>query len=149
MMHYAANHHEYVKVSAISVYDGPEGAYAAFALAALYGGNPLVYDGEEIAWPSKIPFFTRTTFDRDTGQDSLRQFSALLQLLNTEETLRKGELHEFGNDDVIAFTRRLGKKGFLVVVNVRNMAATFRLPEGDGEPIPLRPYEVRITRFRQ
>lgn len=144
MMHYATNHDEYVNAAPISVYGGSEGAYAAFALAALYGGNPLVYNGEESAWPEKIPMFARSHLDWRAGQATTRRFSALLRLVNAHEALRRGELSEFGNDDVIAFTRKLGREAFTVLVNVRKTSTNFRLPYGKKETIALGPCEVRV-----
>ena len=144
-MHYATNHDEYVAASPVSVYGGAEGAYAAFALAVLYGGNPLVYDGEEIAWPKTIPMFTRSTLDWHTGQATTRQFTALLRLVSAHQALQRGEMSEFGNDDVIAFTRRLGGGAFTVLVNLRKTPTNFRLPYGNQDSIALGPYEVRIT----
>jgi glycosidase len=146
MMHYATNHDECVNASPVSAYGGADGAYAAFALAALYGGDPLVYDGEEIAWPAKIPIFTRTRLDWDTGQAEVLRFTALLSLVNDHESLRRGELREFGNDDVIAFTRKLGKEAFTVLVNVRKTPTSILLPDGNQSRIALGAYEVRITR---
>ncbi len=148
MMHYATNHDEYVNASPLTLYGGEEGAYAAFALAVLYGGNPLVYDGEEIAWPKKIPFFNRSTLDWDTGQAALRQFTALLGLVHKHEALQRGELSEFGNDDVIAFTRSLGKERFTILVNLRKTPTSIRLPNGSQDAVALGPYEVRITPAR-
>lgn len=145
MMHYATNHDEYVGAAPASVYGGDEGAYAAFVLAALYGGNPLVYDGEEVAWPEKIPMFTRSSLDWHTGQATARRFAALLHLVNAHEALRRGELTEFGNDDVIAFTRKLGREVFTVLVNCHKTPTSFRLPYGNQNSIALKPYEARIT----
>ncbi len=144
-MHYATNHDEGVEASPVFLYGGAEGAYAAFALAALYGGNPLVYNGEEIAWPEKIALFTRTHLDWGTGQATARRFAALLRLVNHHESLRRGEMREFGNDDVIAFTRSLGKETFTILMNLRNTPITFRLPHGKRGWTTLRPYEVHIT----
>ncbi len=143
-MHYATNHDEAVAASPVSVYGGAEGAYAAFALAVLYGGNPLVYDGEEIAWPERIPIFTRSKLDWHTGSDTMHRFTALLRLVNAHASLQRGELSEFGNNDVIAFTRKLDREAFTVLVNVRKTPTSFQLPYGKQELITLEPYEARI-----
>ena len=107
MMHYATNHDEYVNASPVTLYGGEEGAYAAFALAALYGGNPLAYDGEEIAWPNRIPFFTRSALDWNTGENFHRQVYRSARSPSQTSSPAAGRLKEFGNDDVIAFTRTL------------------------------------------
>ncbi len=148
LMHYATNHDESVSASAVSLYGGSEGAYAAFALAALYGGNPLVYDGEEIAWPQAVPMFTRSLLDWHTGQAAARQYTALLRMINTHEALRRGELSEFGNDDVIAFTRKLGREAFTILVNLRKTPTSLHLPSGKQDLVALGPFEVRILPSR-
>ncbi len=148
MMHYATNHDESVAASPVSVYGSSEGAYAAFALAALYGGNPLVYNGEEIAWPEAIPIFTRSRLNWHTGQADLRRFTALLHLVNAHEALRRGEMREFGNDDVIAFTKTLGKEAFTVLVNTRKTPTSFQLPQESQGRVELGPCEVRIIPSR-
>ena len=74
----------------------------------------------------------------------MRRFTALLHLVNAHEVLRRGEMREFGNDDVIAFTKTLGKEAFTVLVNTRKTPTTFQLPQGSQGRVELGPCEVRI-----
>jgi glycosidase len=83
--------------------------------------------------------------DWDTGQAEALRFAALLSLVNDHESLRRGELSEFGNDDVIAFTRKLGNEAFTVLVNLRKTPTSILLPDGNQSSIALGAYEVRIT----
>jgi glycosidase len=141
-MHYVTNHDEYVNASPINIFGSADAAFAAFALAALYGGNPLIYDGQEISWPDPIPFFSKSHLDWNTGQATEARFTKLLALLDGHPCLQQGALKEFGNDDVIALSRTLGSESFTVLVNVRGSRSDLRLGE---KTITLAPFEVRIS----
>jgi glycosidase len=43
--------------AAITIYNGKQGALAAFVLSTYMGGIPLIYNGQEVGCPKKIDFF--------------------------------------------------------------------------------------------
>lgn len=125
-MHYATNHDLYAwNDTPANLYGGTNGEFAAFALAALMGGSPLIYDGQEIGWPQKIPFFTRAPLDWSTGSALRVRFEHLMEVRSQNPALSEGSFRWFGTADVAAFTR----SGYAVLINVRPFPSTFQVPD--------------------
>src|SRR5690606_29909915 len=114
----------------ITVFDGVDGSISAFVISAYLGGVPLIYNGQEVACPVKLQFFsnTNTKIDWSLNPDVLSTYKKLLAIRNSSEALRGGEMENHSSEDVVAFTRTSNPEEVFVVVNVRNTTQTFSVP---------------------
>ena len=131
----------------------PEGVRAATVVTALYGGGaPLVYEGQEVGWPKRIPIFDRSTIDwagnyplsppgergqgvrgpGARGSDVRLWLTGLLALRRAHPALRDGTTLDLSTDDVVAFRRRSGADDALVLANLRDHAVPVPVPPDAG-----------------
>ena len=109
-------------------YGGLGGAMAASAAAICLGGVPLIYNGQEVGCPTKLPLFSKSTIDW-AANPAMRQFyKGLLRARKAHPALRQGSLQAYPNTDVIAFTRTAGTDKALVLINARNRPINYTLP---------------------
>jgi glycosidase len=114
----------------VKIFGGSAGARAAFVAVTLLPGRPLLYNGQEVELPKKIPLFEREPIAWDLpGASEARAFyAAVLHLARSEPALRSSELGEVRTsapDDVIAYRR-----GELVVlVNPRPQGVRLTLKQ--------------------
>jgi glycosidase len=105
----------------VAIFGAGAGARAAFVATALLPGRPLVYNGQEVESPQKLPLFERDVIDwQQPEADSARAFYArVLNLAITEPALMSGEIREVKTsapDDLIAYARG----NLVVLVNARS-----------------------------
>ncbi len=112
----------------VVLFGGKSGALAASVVTIFMGGVPLLYNGQEVGYPVKLPFFTRHPIDWQMNPDMAWQYRALLELYNTRSTLRHGEIVPYADPDVAAFLRKDATDSLLFLVNTRNRASTFAVP---------------------
>ncbi len=110
------------------VFRSPEGVRGATVVSALYsGGAPLVYTGQEVAWPKRIPLFERSSVDWGRNRAEGAWLSALFLLRAAHPALRDGTTVDLSSEDVVAFARRKGGDEALVVANARGVARSLPL----------------------
>lgn len=116
--------------SAVTTFNGQQGAVSAFVLAAFMGGVPLVYTGQEVGYPNKLPFFANSTgkIDWTINPEVLTQYRELLSFRKNSSAVKIGSFQSFASSDVSAFKRVTEGEEVLVLVNVRNAAVDFTLP---------------------
>lgn len=114
--------------STVNIFGGNDAAFGAFAAVALSGGVPLIYNGQEIAWPEKIPFVTRAPLDWSTGQDQLKRYQALMAFRAKSAAAREGSFRAFGDAKVIAFSKFNMPETVLVVINTTSTPISFPIP---------------------
>ncbi len=122
------------------------GVRAATVVTAFYGGGtPLVYEGQEVAWPKRIPIFDRTSVDWFSNPAERTWLGSLLALRRSHAALREGATVDFSTSDAVAFRRRSGGDEALVVANVRDHATSVSVSSGtwrdglSGRPVRLGP----------
>lgn len=104
----------------VELFGGPAGARAAFVAMALLPGPVLLYNGQEVESPQRLPLFEREAVDWDRpGAAEARAFyRSVVELSRTHPALVGGALQAVETDaprDVIAYRR----DGVLVLVNTR------------------------------
>ncbi len=114
--------------SPTELYKSPEGVRTALTVAAFAGGAPLIYTGQEVSWPHRIPIFDRTTIDWNRDAATARWVQALFAKRRAHPALQGGTLVDSSTDDAIAFRRRAGREEALVLANVRASAKSLSLP---------------------
>jgi glycosidase len=110
------------------LFGGQRGSLSAFVLSAYMGGVPLIYNGQEVACPKKLPFFSRSPIDWTTNPEIFQEYKALMKIRNSHVALRSGDLQVFSDDDVAAFKRKSNADEVLVFANTRNDVKDFALP---------------------
>jgi glycosidase len=105
-----------------------QGSQAAFAVTVLYGGVPLIYTGQEVDWPARVPIFDRIAIDWSAEEERGRWISALLKARQQYPSLRSNQVQDISSDNVIAFTKFSGNEDALVLANVRNRPVDYSLP---------------------
>ncbi len=134
-------------------YKTPAGAHAAFTLMALYGGNPLIYTGQEVDYPDRIPIFDHTSIDWTANPEASKAMASTLSIRNQHRALRTGTVEDFSTKDVVIFERKEGHDEVAVLVNVRGQPMTVEAPrqlqgawksKTIGQSVQLEPYECRI-----
>ena len=103
---------------------------AAFVVNTYLGGVPLIYNGQEVGCPVKLPFFSRSPINWTTNPDMFAAYKRIMAIRAAHPALRSGTLEYFANADIAAFKRTTATDEVLVIVNVRNAAKTFSVPTG-------------------
>jgi glycosidase len=146
----------------VNTFNGQAGALAAWVVTSYLGGVPLIYNGQEVGFNVKIPFFrnSSTKIDWNANPEILDQYKRLISFRQNSPTVREGVLETFNSEDVMAFRKKMGDKEVIVLVNLRNTSKDLELPlsvAGDGwtdamtgettslsGTVALQPYEYQI-----
>lgn len=117
------------------VFGGVAGARAAFVATALLPGRPLLYNGQEVESPQKLPLFEREliVWNQPDSAAALAFYRKVLDLARTDAAFLQGDFREAATTapaDVIAYRRG----DALVLVNARNHPVRFAVDgfEVDG-----------------
>jgi len=144
----------------LGLFGGPDGSLAAFALVVGMGGNPLIYNGQEVGCAVKLPFFSKSPIDWNTHPEMTIAYKQLIALRQANEVLKQGTFEGYPDADVIAFKRTFNTSEVVGLVNTRNTPVNFTLPSAltntnwtdglSGSPVSLgttlslAPYEYRF-----
>jgi glycosidase len=112
----------------LALFGGKEASLAAFAITSLMGGVPLIYNGQEVGCPVKLPFFSRSPIDWTTNPDMVKDYQYLLGLKAEHPALRSGDLAYYPDENIVAFKRESLTDKVLVLVNTRTSSSDFVLP---------------------
>lgn len=100
-----------------------------FALEAFDGGVPLIYTGQEVDWPQRIPIFTQTTIDWEDTSGMRQWIPTVLALRHAHKVLRAGDAKDYSSENAVIIHRRLGSEEALVLANMRGFPVAVKLPE--------------------
>ncbi|MFC1541861.1 alpha-amylase family glycosyl hydrolase [Candidatus Latescibacterota bacterium] len=112
-------------------FQGKDGSMAAFVLTAYIGGIPLLYNGQEVGCPIRLPFFSSGTakIDWSINPEMTAEYKKLIHFRKSSNAVKTGSIEIFDNNrDIMAFKRISGDKEVLVIVNVRNSVNVYKLP---------------------
>jgi glycosidase len=115
----------------VNIFNGQDGAVAAFVVTTYMGGVPLIYNGQEVGFNSKLQFFqnSSTKINWELNPDVLQQYQKLIAFRKSSLAVREGTLETFHTSDVMAFKRKSADEEVLVLVNLRDQTKEFILPE--------------------
>jgi glycosidase len=108
-----------------------DGAKAAFITMITLPGTPLVYNGQEVGYPTKINLFEKYSIDYSVNPELQQWYSNVLNFYDQNDILKKGTLDEFDTDNPTVFIyerQLLGKDPLWVIVNTKNAEVTAKLP---------------------
>ena len=104
----------------VVLFGGAAGARAAFVTMALLPGTPLIYNGQEVESPQKLPLFEKepVAWDQPAGDSARAFYRRVVELARAHEAFASGAvlaIETSAPDDVIAYRRG----GAVVLVNTR------------------------------
>lgn len=112
----------------IGLFGGVRGSMSAFVLSSFVGGVPLLYNGQEVGCPVKLPFFSRSPIDWTINPALTEEYKKLLALRAAHSAVRTGTLDWFADNTVAVFRRKTNQDSVLVLVNTRNTSVSYVLP---------------------
>lgn len=128
-MRYITNHDDASSDgSTITEYGGKQGALAAFAITSYMGGIPLIYDSQEVGYPSAINFFNNVPVDYTANPDMVAAYKQILAFRAAHEAIKTGTLTQYTDPNIVAFEKTSGSDDALVLVNTKNATETFNIP---------------------
>jgi len=146
----------------LAYFGGKKGSIAAFVASVFVGGIPLVYNGQEVGCPFKIPFFTKSPIDWTINYDMTVEYKRILNFRKTSQAVKRGDLTNYENDYVFTFKRIFDYEKVLVIVNLLNSSIQYTLPAAIantnwknaltsqdvslGTSLSLQPYDYLILR---
>jgi glycosidase len=131
-LRYITNHDVDYSNSLIADYVSDKGSLAAFVITAFLRGVPLIYNGQEVAYPYRINFFqnvTATPITWDLNPSIYKAYKNIMQVRNSLTSVKKGSITEFDDNDIVAFERIYQNENILVLVNVRSTSSNFTVPQ--------------------
>ncbi|WP_243749319.1 alpha-amylase family glycosyl hydrolase [Mucilaginibacter agri] len=114
--------------STVDIYNGKQGALAAFVLAAYMNGVPLIYDGQEVGSSKEINYFANDPIDWITNPDMVAEYKKIIAFRTGSEAVKSGTMTVYNNADIIAFEKKSGTDDVLILVNARNSVINFSIP---------------------
>ncbi|MBK8669648.1 MAG: alpha-amylase [Saprospiraceae bacterium] len=112
----------------IGLFGGKAASLAAFTLTITMGGVPLIYNGQEIGYPVKLPFFSKSPINWNTNPDMLQEYKRLMSVRQANPALRSGTTEDFSTADIAVYQRKTGNNEVLVLVNTRPATKTLSVP---------------------
>lgn len=128
-LRFSTNHDEAAGKSPIEEWNGERGSMSAFVISVFMPGCPMIYSSQEVGYPDKINFFYPTRIDWSKNNTLRKEYEQLISIYNNHETLRRGGLNTYPDDNILLFERTGGKNNFVIAVNVRNEQQRVSLPE--------------------
>lgn len=116
--------------SPVSLFNGNDGAMAAFITAVTLNSVPMIYNGQEIGMQENIPFpFTSVKINWSNENTTVKTaYKTFIEFRNNNVPLKKGSLQPYNNNDVVVFTRTHESETVLVIVNMRNNNQSYEVP---------------------
>jgi glycosidase len=112
----------------LGLFGGKTASMSAFVISAYLGGVPLIYNGQEVGCPVKLPIFSRSPINWTTNPDMVKEYKELMQLRLTHPALQTGDLECYPDSNVVAVERQVSGDELLIFVNTRNTSKSFTLP---------------------
>jgi len=110
----------------VARFASPAGARAAFVAMALLPGRPLIYDGQEVESPQKLPLFEHDpiVWDQPNAAAALAFYKRIEELIRSDPAFASGDLVAVETSeprDIIAYRRG----DAIVLVNARPREVKF------------------------
>jgi glycosidase len=128
-LRFITNHDEYAWTNPPSIiYGSNEASLAAYIVTAFLSNVPLIYDGQEIAYPMKISFFTKNPLDWNNDFAFEEKYRKIMSVRKNIKIADYNKLTSYTDQNVLVFKRSSDNRQFIVFVNVRNEDITYILP---------------------
>ena len=152
ILRYVFNHDVAAENNVATMYGSPEGVPAAYVVASMLNGTPMIYSSMDAEGLSgELSFFNYRTLDFSTSLSD--EYAAINEAFKVSAEVRRGELTDYSNSSVVCFTRSIPGQTLLVAVNTTGNTQKVRTPivlAGstmknilDGSSVDI-PYEIEI-----
>ena len=112
----------------IGLYGSLDASIAAFAATLFYPGVPLLYTGQEIGYPTQLPFFSNLSVDWNYGQSTLSRYQQLMEVYKTHDVCRNGVFEDFSSTDAVLFKKFNNQETLWCIINTKNIPYHISLP---------------------
>ncbi|GEP51871.1 alpha-amylase [Flavobacterium noncentrifugens] len=113
----------------LELFGGLKGSIATFVVAAYMKSIPMIYNGQEIGYASRIPFFTHTPIDWTTANaDVLAQYKKIIAFRSSSNAVKTGAYTGYSSTKISAFTMEKGSEKVLVLSNLSAGTTNFIAP---------------------
>lgn len=131
VLRFTSNHDECAwDDTPLGLFGGKQGSMAAFVLTAFSGGVPLIYNGQEVGCPVKLPFFSKFPINWTTNPDMLKAYKQILAIRQANPAAREVHLtNMIGGTGVLGMHKVKDQNELLILVNTKNVSETIQIPE--------------------
>lgn len=127
ILRYVFNHDVAAENNVATMFGAPEGVPAAYVLASMLNGTPMIYSSMDVEGLSgKLSFFNYMTLDFSTSISD--EYKAINAAFKVSAEVRRGELRDFSNSSVVCFTRAIPGHNLLVAVNTSGSEKSVKSP---------------------
>lgn len=127
ILRYVFNHDVAAENNVATMFGAREGVPAAYVLASMLNGTPMIYSSMDVEGLSgKLSFFNYMTLDFSTSLSD--EYKAINAAFKASAEVRRGELRDFSNSSVVCFTRAIPGHNLLVAVNTTGSEKSVKSP---------------------
>lgn len=127
ILRYVFNHDVAAENNVATMFGAPDGVPAAYVLASMLNGTPMIYSSMDVEGLSgKLSFFNYMTLDFSTSLSD--EYKAINAAFKASAEVRRGELRDFSNSSVVCFTRAIPGHNLLVAVNTTGSEKSVKSP---------------------
>lgn len=127
ILRYAFNHDVASENAVDTMFGAPEGVPAAYLLAAMTNGIPMIYSSMDVEGLSgKLSFFDYRILEFSPSLTSV--YKAINDAFKVSAEARAGELKSYSSAEAVMFSRTNGGKTLLVIVNPTGKGITVKTP---------------------
>ena len=155
ILRYVFNHDVAADNAMDRMYGSADAIPAAYVLASMLNGTPMIYSAMDAAGVSgKLSFFNYNPLDFSAGLTA--RYKAINSAFKASADVRRGTLGDYSADRIVCFTRTIPGHTLLVAVNTSGSTQTARMPITlsrtemhsllDGETVTL-PIELELEPY--
>lgn len=130
VVRYTSNHDVNISDGTpLDLFVDKRGAMAAFVVAAYMKSVPMIYNGQEIGYDKRLEFFSRTPIDWNVADyDKVSDYKKLIGFYNKSKAIRRGEMKDISDDNLVAFIKEKEGEQVLVLSNIRDKEVLYNVP---------------------
>lgn len=127
ILRYVFNHDVAAENSIDRMYGSVDAIPAAYVLAAMFNGTPMIYSSMDVEGLSgRLSFFDYRTLDFSAKLTA--EYRAVNDAFIRSAEVRRGELAGYSTSSVVCFTRSIPGRSMLVAVNTTGSDQTLKTP---------------------
>jgi glycosidase len=123
---YSVNHDTAAENTLASLYGSEEAAEAAYVIALMLDGTPMIYSSQIIDYTGTVSFFDYST--KAVNADKVARLQALASAYKSTQALRCGQLETYQSGNAMMFSRAIGSHRVLTIVNISSKEVTVKTP---------------------
>ena len=126
---FTTNHDESAwNATPVSIFNGQDGALAAFTVTLFTGGAPLIYGSQEVGTENTIPFFSQSSIAWNNNPDVLSRYRELMEIYGNYSCSRTGVNTIYNHPDIACFTKTSATEELVLIINLRDRNINYTPP---------------------